>query len=323
MPKLTAHLSERDIQILDVVQQNASISVDDISKIVKLRPHVVRRSIERLRNAKAIIPYAPIHTAALGFTEYQVILRLNGDYGAATKALVDRLLQHEHVAVVGELAGELEFTLWARNATHFGSMFDELLAHVSPRVSRTVLIRRWFYGLGFRIVGSGKRSGVLLEPSEKMMQIDETDHQILKAVCTTGSHTAAEIGRVAGCPSSTVSYRINRMLSDGVLLEPRYSVDVRKVGRSRMRVRIAVQSASAVRKKLVEAVQRIAPVSLVCEVIGPWDFELDVSLTDGVPINDVLAMLSSVLGNAIKSIEVVPHSDYKRISNYPFRRYPF
>jgi DNA-binding Lrp family transcriptional regulator len=71
-------ISDRDRTVLQLIQATVSMSAADIGKALKLKPHIARRSIERLREQQAVHPYVPINTCALGFTEYQIVLDWGG-----------------------------------------------------------------------------------------------------------------------------------------------------------------------------------------------------------------------------------------------------
>ena len=320
-PKPRANLSERDVDILRVLQNNSNLSIEEIARLARYRMHIVRRSIDKLLESKLITPYAPIQTAALGFCEYQVSLKWNGHQAGELSTLVRKLVRHESVPLVAELAGEVEFTVWAKGTHDFGRVLDDLLAEVPAGVSKLVALRRWFLGLGV-VLGEHRESpGILLSHSEAQARIDEVDHQILKAISALGTHNTREVSQATGVPTSTVTYRLKSLKEAGVVFEPRYLVDVSKLGLTRFRVRLETPSTSPIRKKVIEAVRATKEATLLCEVVGPWDYQLELALQDPAAINRVLASLAHKIGHGIRRMEIVPHSGYHKVRNYPFHRF--
>lgn len=297
------------------------MSAAEIGKALKLKPHIARRSIERLREQQAVHPYVPINTCALGFSEYQVILDWGGNLGPQTRALVQKIIDHDHVPFVSELAGKLQFAVWARDAAHLGELLDDITDPLPSGVSKTVILRRWFHAFVVTFEGASSFEGYCLAPNKAPVSIDETDHRILKAVCELNHFSAQQLGRAAGIPPSTVDYRIRRLLKENVLLEPRYFINESKFGFHRLNVRLGAESPVAVRESLLAAARQSGESSSLAEVIGPWDFELSLALRSDLTTNDILSKILNKTRGKVNVLEIAPVIRYLKISNYPFSRF--
>jgi DNA-binding Lrp family transcriptional regulator len=159
-------LSERDHKVLQLIQQTVSMSAAEIGKALKLKPHIARRSIERLREQQAVHPYVPVNTCALGFSEYQIILDWAGNLGTQARALVQKIIDHDYVPFVSELAGKLQFSVWAQSTKHLGDLLDEIIGALPSGVSKTVILRRWFHSFVVTFEGSSSFQGYRLAPTQ-------------------------------------------------------------------------------------------------------------------------------------------------------------
>ncbi|NDC39449.1 MAG: Lrp/AsnC family transcriptional regulator [Proteobacteria bacterium] len=318
--KYVVSLSEQDRKVLELIQQTVNMSAADIGTMLRLKPHVARRSIERLRHAKAIHPYVPINTAALGFCEYQVVLDSGGDIGHLTTALTKRIMEHDHVPLVIELAGKIQFSVWARSSIQFGTLLDSLIGVLPTGVVKTVIMRRWFHSFVLTFEeGMDAFGGCRLEPNKMPVTIDETDHKILRAISQINHLSSQQIGRLAELPVSTVDYRIRRLMKENVILEPRYYMNESKLGLHGLYVRLRSESPAATRERLLLAARESREISSLTEVIGPWDFEICLALRNALTTNSTLASMLHKLKGAVSVHEIVPHLGYLKICNYPFK----
>jgi DNA-binding Lrp family transcriptional regulator len=313
--------SERDRKVLQLIQATVSMSAADIGKALKLKPHIARRSIERLREQQAVHPYVPINTCALGFTEYQIVLDWGGNLGTQASALVQKIMEHDHVPFVSELAGKLQFAVWARDAAHLGALLDDIIGVLPSGVSKTVILRRWFHAFVVTFDGLSSFQGYRLAPNPMTVSIDETDHRILKAICQLNQFSSQQIGRAAGIPGSTVDYRIRRLVKENVLLEPRYYINESKFGFHRLNVRLRAESPSTIRESLLAAARQSGESSSLAEVIGPWDFELSLALRSDLTTNTILSRILQQTRGKVSVVEILPLIRYLKISNYPFVRF--
>ncbi len=315
-------LSDKDRDVLSLIQSMASLSVAEIGKSLSMRAHVVRRSIEQLRNAQAIIPYVPINTAVLGLSEYHVFLSGIGYFSSSMKGVVKSVLEHDFVPFASEHAGQLQFSVWAKNPNDLCTLLDGILKNVPVGVSKTVILRRCYHSFTAGALTPRATPEYGLGLFGHVATIDEIDHKILRAISASNSLSGADVGRTIGMPASTVEYRVRRLQREGVVLEPRYTVNQEKLGLQRFYVRLKVRSPVDVRDDLMQLACRMPEIASIAEVIGAWDFELGVVMRTAFQTNEVLARIAGAIGKEYVEMEAYPHISYLKIVNYPFKRLP-
>ncbi len=315
-------LSERDRNVLSLIQSMASLSVAEIGKSLSMRAHVVRRSIEQLRSARAIVPYVPINTAALGLSEYHVFLSGIGYYSSNMQEVIKKVVAHDFVPFASEHAGQFQFSVWARCPNNLGDLLDGILRDVPVGVSKTVILRRFYHSFAAGALTPRSTPDYALGVFGDIARIDEIDHRILRAVGTVNSLSGVDIGRAVSVPSSTVEYRVRRLQREGLILEPRYTVNQEKLGLERFYVRLKVRSPVDVRELLIQLACRMPEIASVAETIGAWDFELCIVMRTAFQTNEVLARIAGALGKDYVEMTAYPHINYLKIVNYPFKRLP-
>ena len=315
-------LSERDRDVLSLIQSTSSQSMTEIANALSLRPHAVRRSIDQLRGAKAIIPYVPINTAALGLAEHHVFLSGIGYYSPSLERLVSAVLDHDFVPFVSEHAGQLQFSIWSKNSKDLSLLLDGILKDVPVGVSKTVILRRWYHAFSAGALIPRSTPEYSLGLLGDIATIDDVDHKILRAISAVNSTSSPDIGRITGLPQSTAEYRVRRLQRSGLLLEPRYTVNQERFGLQRFYVRLKVRSSADVREQLLKLGCTMPEIASVAEVIGAWDFELCLVLRTAFHTNEVLARIAGAMGREYVGMECFPHVNYLKILNYPFTKNP-
>lgn len=315
-------LTDKDRDVLSLIQSMASLSVAEIGKSLSMRSHVVRRSIEQLRNAQAIVPYVPINTASLGLSEYHVFLSGIGYYSPSMKGVVKKVLEHDFVPFASEHAGQLQFSIWAKNPNDLGNLLDGILEDVPVGVSKTVILRRFYHSFSAGSLNPRVTPEYALGLFGDVVSIDEVDHKILRTICASNSVSGADVGRTIGVPASTIEYRLRRMQREGLILEQRYCVNQEKFGLQRFYVRLKVRSPMDVRERLMQLACKMPEIASVAEVIGAWDFELCIVMPSAFQTNEVLARIAGAIGKEYVEMDAYPHVNYLKIVNYPFKRVP-
>lgn len=315
-------LTERDRDVLSLIQSMASLSVAEIAKSLSLRTHVVRRSIEQLRSAQAIVPYVPINTAALGLSEYHVFLSGIGYFCSSMRAVIKKVVAHDFVPFASEHAGQFQFSVWARSPNELGDLLDGILKDLPVGVSKTVTLRRFYHSFAAGALTPRSTPDYALGVFGDIATIDEVDHKILRAISSANALSGADIGRAIGMPASTVDYRVRRLQREGIVFEPRYTVNQERLGLERFYVRLKVRSPADVRDMLIQLACKTPEIASIAETIGAWDFELCIVMRTAFQTNEVLARIAGALGKDYVQMDAYPHINYLKIVNYPFKRAP-
>jgi DNA-binding Lrp family transcriptional regulator len=312
-------LSVRDSQVLSVIERSANVSVSDLAKALSMRPHIVRASLDRLKAHGAIELYYPINTAALGFTEYHISLFGSGLLDQKVRALFADIVANDRVPLVIEYLGELQFSVWARGPGDVREVLDELLAGLPSSLSRTLSIRRFFYGFGFALDIRRIDSEYVLIAPKGARSIDETDHKILRHISRADFKNLTEVARHLPLPLSTLEYRLRRMQKESILLEPRYTVNVKRLGLSRWVLRLKAKHAARSRDSLLSLGRRISAVVSVAEVLGSWDFEVSIVGSDVDSAVEATHKIVAEVEGKCEVVQCLPIKQFLKIQNYPFK----
>lgn len=115
-----------------------------------------------------------------------------------------------------------------------------------------------------------------------IVDLDETDRAILRALQVDGGLNAKEVGGIVGLSQPTAWRRIKRLEEDGVILGRSIRLDRQKLGFDVV-VYLGVKLATKGRVSLEDferAVAAIPEVQLVQHVLGVYDYRLKVVARD-------------------------------------------
>ena len=315
-------LSEREQRILQLIQQSAHLTVEEIGKILNLRAHLVRSTIAALEERLEVRPYAPINTAILGFTEFHIFTNLTAGDQKGRQRLLKRLQSNDRVALVIEHAGQMQFSVWARSQFELGTVLDSLLGDLPLIQISEMVVRHWYRGFGVTFESNREYSGIMLGAGPTVMEIDEFEHEILKAISRGVPDSASVLQRVLGKPSTTIEYRLRKLRERGILLPAVFVLDHKKTGRKRFVTKVKTGAPKAVRAVLIDHCRRSRDIVSIAEVSGSWNFEIGTALFDDSDINSVV----DSIGGAVASIPIEVHVNtvvkFHKITNYPFDRFP-
>lgn len=152
-----------------------------------------------------------------------------------------------------------------------------------------------------------------------MLDLDETDLRILRAMQADGSRTVAEIAACAGLSQSPCSRRIARLQEAGVVRGRETVLDPRKLGfHTQIILRIKLQSHErGLLEAFKAAVRDIPEIQIALLVLGDFDFYLRLIVRDIdhyqhllqnrlVTLPGVREMQSSVVLELVKDVKTLP-----------------
>ena len=133
-----------------------------------------------------------------------------------------------------------------------------------------------------------------------MIELDKTDHKILRALQEDANQSAGALGRLVGLSQPATWRRIRRLQEEGVIKERRLHLDAESLGFG-VTVFLGVKLATKGRVSLEDferAVSAIPEVQRVEHVLGRYDYRLRVVARDLADFERVLRLRIMTLPGA-------------------------
>jgi len=148
-------LNELDLQILDMVKDNARLSIREIAKALGKSPSVVHRRLKRLERAGVIKGYAALlDYTKLGYGIHALtLLQVEGAYITDIERM---LAQEANVRAVYDITGEYDIAI----ITVFNSVSE--LDNFIKRILKVPYIKRSVTNIILRVVKDSPNIGLAL-----------------------------------------------------------------------------------------------------------------------------------------------------------------
>ncbi len=324
-------LSAIQRQVIYAVTLNANLSVAEVARMLDLREHVVRRTLDLLFEAKVFLRRSIwLNPHRLGLQHHVAHLELPLSAISDRKKFIELMCKQEEVSAMVELGAEAQFELrlLTRDTHHLASFFENLALNFPHpfRVTRCLTTLEMEYS-GPHEPGRPPpsirplRFGHLSEFSE-LERIDETDHMVLSALANREFLNLSNIGRILGMPGATLQYRIRRLEAKGVISGHFYVMDPKVFEDLPVALQIRSRSLSFSEKEaLKKFAYRHPRVSWVGFFLGEQSAELYTLVRNFEEVQGVLAELANQFRNVLDSVHMTPQLSFWKFSTYPFTRY--
>lgn len=287
---------------------DARASVEEVARRLKLRAHTVRHAMKRLQSALKLTPMCWTHPYLRGQSPYRVFFSLNQSSPKTTAAFLDRLASLPEVPWLASLIGQYQYVMGMRGQGLPGVVrlletldqeFGELV--VSRSISPILQMGQFVPWLAH--AGSGKRKCWKYEVTDPFPGIDEVDDRILKILHQAPLATVREISQSCGLPASTVTYRLDRMTSSGVIIGFAFAYDDRLIGRETVIISISTLGfAGRPFETFFNYAQKHPQVSWVAQTVGASDLEIGIILEGTEELHNIEREISALGRGSITAL---------------------
>lgn len=243
--KRSSIITRKDILILQKLLEDGRASSSSISKEIDLGREIVNYRIKRLIKENLIVKFVPkLNDDILGYNEYIILLKLNLEDELARDRFIKEQIGNKYLVwIIKSNSGwDLLVRLYAESLEEFKNKLSEILENYST------VLANYYTIIGSSEIKETERQAVsrrifdqepqaddkgkdfrLLKKTE-LINLDDKDKQILKLLEVDGRTQYKEIAKVLNISSDTVKYRIDKMLSQGIIENFEPVINFNKLG---------------------------------------------------------------------------------------------
>lgn len=307
--KLTAE--ERDV--MAALTLRGEVTVKEIAQALRLKEHRVRYILDKVVSAGWCYFYPIINPHRLGYLECNLFIELQSGGANARHNLLQALRASRATKTIGVLGGEYQFdvVVWLQGIQDLASFFNSLSERcpdINYRIDFVLLGKAFYFSANFLEPKTKGGTLVTYGPTDDApFALDSTDKDILKRLTTSPFSGARNLAKAIGIPESTVTYRLNKLKGEGVIVCMGYMVDHLKVGMTLTHLLIKAKRPShQLTKQLFEFAHRDGSIGFLVECYGAWDYQMGVLLFDQTKLSGVIDRLQETLGAQFARICPVP-----------------
>ncbi len=273
---MVVSLSDIQREILGILSMTGSLTLEQLSRQLKLKPHNVRYQLNLLLEARRASRGVLINQRALGYQAFNIFFDVAR---AKTAKVLDFARGRPEVAWLCQNIGSRRFEVTMVERDYRGvSAFLRTLGDETGGALRNLVftiegeVRHW--GLRFLVKNSSPKPTVCFVTPKEHTEVDDLDRQIMKVLQSGQDSSLLQIGATVGAAASTVKYRIERLRRAGVLSDELYFVESNSDFLQAQLVLSLKARSTENEGRLLEVCSSNPHVEALISGVGAWDFKI-------------------------------------------------
>ena len=319
-------LNEKHKKIISSVQLQAKAPIAQIAEETGYKPHVVRNSLNFLKEKGIISSHVCVDPRALGRELHAVYFSYPCNTEEERQKLLCFLREAPQVSVARGFSGEYQYgaRIMVSNLGKIDSFFNDI-SHASRGYLIGKAVATWVKWTRFRhkffsdhpsAVDAFEFGG---ENTDSMtVVLDETDRYLLRQLSNSALIPHSDLARSLKLPKSTVDYRIKRMEELGVIRGYGYSVSATKCGIHCSRLLISLKHLTEGFYSDIYNFARSHPnIKSVAHCVGNWDYEMGIRTDKSSEVPAVVQSVYSRYQDQIASLKLLTILERIKFSMFP------
>lgn len=305
-------LSSAQRQVLAEITWNSRASVEELARHLSIRPHTVRYAIEQLTEMLHLHPFCFSDPFKQGLIPHRILFSVDSSDLARRKKMIEFLVASPEVIWLYEIFGRYQFLIALRTSgmqhlNLFLKAFDEKFGDIVVSKALGVLLRNAAFVPWEAHSGKEPRTAFAYRNENVEVLIDDVDRQLLGLFAKKPLASLGELSRAAGIPSSTVTYRVDKMVKSGVILGFSYSYDTRLAGNDSYLLLLKLHGlGGGADERFFDFCRDHPKVTRVARIQAEWDLEIDVDVESVHQLNEVIHQIYKYGRGSVQ--EVIIHS---------------
>jgi DNA-binding Lrp family transcriptional regulator len=303
--------------VLAAIVATNSLSIDPIARLTGLRPHTVRRQLNRLIEDKVVFKSILFNPSLLGLQWINIFFSLPVSKKQATLSF---LRGQPTISFLAENSGDspYEMTCLVR---HIGEV-EDLLRQVSDRfdvhLDRTALTAETeltFIGYKYLAKENPIRNPIAIACSNERQVCDPEELKLLALLQSCKCKNEAEMARVLKIPQSTLAYRMKVLHEKKVIAADLIYINTTPLGLLHVQILVRFKTMKTEQVKAFYAQVKRSPfVVAIIRGLGFWDFKLIVQSETYEQLFDLQDSLRLSFPDLIRSLNVIPRRSIFQIA---------
>ncbi|MEM0475514.1 MAG: Lrp/AsnC family transcriptional regulator [Candidatus Norongarragalinales archaeon] len=314
-------LDSRDYKLLYELDVDCRQSLARLATKIGVSKQRAAYRLKRLEAAGVVKGYcALIDSSRLGFLQLRTYISLRRADELVVRRMISFLKAEKAVTAIVRLAGPADLALGLSVRKHgdyhafwraFESEFKEFIAE-----SRVAIYSPVYHFSKAYLVGSRGSEAPRVIGGDAVVEVDETDLRVLRAISRNSRLEAVKIAEEAGVSAEIVANRLKALREKGVIQGYRALIDVEKLGYEFYKVDFSLSRALD-RVKVREYFQQDANAYQVNETIGGADVEVEFHVRN---LQELLAKIEAFRKAFPSAVESFEH--YRLLSEEKMTFFP-
>lgn len=314
-----------DFRILWELDQNARLSMAELSRRVGASKQMLNYRISRLRDEQVILGFiAGVDIHRLGFFTHRVYFRFRHVDREAEAEIFNYFISHSHtlwvVSITGGWDAEVVFT--ARNFVHFNNILKKVKLDLGRYFSRyNISMSPVSYAFKRDYLIDARREGFSssfygFEPEAGRW--DEIDYALLGEISRNCRQSYQDLATTLGVTAQTVKHHAKKLEQDGIIRSYRLRLDLAKLERRYLKVLLYLHNIDeAEEQKLYRFCAARNFVIYLTEVLGEWQLEIETEVRNQEELNPFIRDLRENFSRQLADYEILQVMREYKMNYFP------
>jgi len=309
------HLDKNDLKILSVLVSNSRTPLSELAKKARLSRASVEYRIKKMTENELIVgSRTVIHLRKLGYSSYHTFVEpLNSE---DEKLLLDRAVKNPTVNAIISYSGRfgMEISIIAKNPEEFLLHFNELTRGLGINYSTSLMLLNTINSI---VLPKKFFKDASIPEQEKILpkifpkgNVDNTDIEILRKISNNADFNFTELSKELGISKDIVKYRINKMISNRIIVQFRPAINYSVLGLS---IHSVLLKTNCGRDEELEIfLKNSESVLWAVSTFGDWQYLVYIIADDNQILHKFIQEIKSKFEKVVKNYEVLfAYKEYK------------
>ncbi len=325
MESVDMKLDVKGRKILYELYKDCRSTSSQIAKIVGLSREAVDYRINVMEKEGVVKKYITlVDTPRLGYLTYNVYFNLQDCDDKDEAEIKNYLVNHEFTKWVVACSGkwDLAVAFAARDTSHLNDMIYNLTSKFQNKIKfYDILSTLGVYkdadiSLVIREIITNPKKGFPTVPPQKLHKLDDTDLKILSSLSESARSNVVDIAKKIKLTPEGTSYRIKKIVNEGLIRGFRSVIDVTKLGH--LWYMLLIETApmpQEIENKFETFCQMQKNIFFSDKLLGKWQIRVEILADDHQHLNKVMREVRNILSQYLRSYElIVVFDELKQVS---------
>lgn len=312
------NLDLADRRILTELDLNCRQPATIIARKLRMNKNTVNFRIQRLEKTGIIKHYyTVIDSAALGYTTYRIMLRLQYATPLVEKKILGYICSFPEAWWVGKSHGtwDVGILIWAKTSDQLVLFWNKLNERFKEHIAEyytTIYVKLWQFPIPFL---KEKPEQHITTGDAPLQHIDEEDQKLLTYLSTRARDSVLAIAQGTGLTPTQVTYRMKQLQKQHIIKAYKAAADFNKLGFAYKKSYFILKSNERL-AEMKEYAKRLPQTIYLDENIG-IDFEPNFLVRSDQEFAEIIDSIKTRFGNAIRSHDVITYTNIVKIAYVP------
>jgi Lrp/AsnC family transcriptional regulator, leucine-responsive regulatory protein len=322
-----ATIDLKDRKILYELDLDARQSLTQIGKKVGLKKDVVSYRIKRMEDEGIIKNYwTEINTFKLGYNVYRIYIDFQDIDLQSKNEMIKYLSNYKNAWAVMSIKGpiDLDLMLWVKDSLEFNQFWNDALDKYGKFFSShtvSILTGGVAYKKSYILSDADDkikydREYFILRSGGKTVDFDEIDYKILDGIAVNARIPIIDLAEKLKCSSQTITYRMNNLIKNEVILAFRVGIDIGKLGLQNCVIDIYLKDHSK-KKQIIDYMKSNPFVEYLVDSVGWCDLQFEIMVKSIAHLDQILEELDGEFPGIIRKHDFWMSKIYHRLRSLP------